>query len=300
MTEKTEHPNSEPFPADVRIRDALTGLYNLTDDPRLLGAIQNVITTVTAILASPASMTKTSTPAAQGTASGWKLMPERMTADMINAWSGGLTVSSDEIAYRTNFQAAWARMLSASPPPPTEALPASGVVWFGFDESTGEFTGEYSTVNPHDALGMVSFVRAALSPTEAPAPATGGEVRVKPLDWQPTSSGFCWHAASAVGRYFIEERHNDFRWNVEGWPGAWAVNTLDTAKAAAQADYEARIRASLASDASPSGATIPAASNPQSACAGEEAGQSAGEAVRCCGTSPALATTPAKGARHDD
>ncbi|WP_199091584.1 TFIIB-type zinc ribbon-containing protein [Bosea sp. ASV33] len=92
---------------------------------------------------------------------------------------------------------------------------------------------------------------------DAPAPAPSGSGgRVKPLEWQPTSSGFCWHAASAVGRYFIEERHSDFRWNVEGWPGEWAVNTLDEAKAAAQADYEARIRSALANDASPRGEAV--------------------------------------------
>lgn len=36
-------------------------------------------------------------------------------------------------------------------------------VWFGFDENTGEFTGEYSFVKPHDTRGMVPFVRALAS-----------------------------------------------------------------------------------------------------------------------------------------
>ena len=44
------------------------------------------------------------------------LVPRVMTAAMINAWSGGLTVSTDEIAGRTTFQDAWARVLAAASP----------------------------------------------------------------------------------------------------------------------------------------------------------------------------------------
>jgi hypothetical protein len=46
---------------------------------------------------------------------GWVAVPELMTAQMINAWSGGLTVTTDEIAYRTHFQEAWKRVLAARP-----------------------------------------------------------------------------------------------------------------------------------------------------------------------------------------
>lgn len=46
---------------------------------------------------------------------GWRILPKRMTAAMINAWSGGKTVSSDEVAYRTHFQEAWKRVLDAAP-----------------------------------------------------------------------------------------------------------------------------------------------------------------------------------------
>jgi len=59
-------------------------------------------------------MTKTS-PAAQGTAAGWKLVPLQMTPEM---W--------DAMAAAYNSPAAWWQaVLSASPSP--EALPASGV-----------------------------------------------------------------------------------------------------------------------------------------------------------------------------
>lgn len=46
---------------------------------------------------------------------GWQLVPKKMNADMINAWSGGLTVTSDEVAYRTTFQDAWKRVLDVAP-----------------------------------------------------------------------------------------------------------------------------------------------------------------------------------------
>ena len=48
---------------------------------------------------------------------GYVLVPVKMTADMINAWSGGPTVSTDEIAYHTPlFQDAWKRVLDAALP----------------------------------------------------------------------------------------------------------------------------------------------------------------------------------------
>lgn len=45
---------------------------------------------------------------------GYRLVPEKMTAAMINAWSGGETVTSDAVAYNTHFQEAWARVLRAA------------------------------------------------------------------------------------------------------------------------------------------------------------------------------------------
>lgn len=52
--------------------------------------------------------------------SGFALVPAKMTAAMINAWGGGLTVTTDEIAYRTTFQEAWGRVLAASETPSPE------------------------------------------------------------------------------------------------------------------------------------------------------------------------------------
>jgi hypothetical protein len=48
---------------------------------------------------------------------GWHMVPRLMTASMINAWSAGTTVTSDEVAYRTHFQDAWKRVLDATPNP---------------------------------------------------------------------------------------------------------------------------------------------------------------------------------------
>jgi hypothetical protein len=58
------------------------------------------------------------TPADQTVPEDFALVPIRMNANMINAWSGGKTVSSDEIAYRTTFQNAWKRVLEAAPQAP--------------------------------------------------------------------------------------------------------------------------------------------------------------------------------------
>lgn len=51
------------------------------------------------------------------------VVPVKMTADMINAWTGGLTVSTDEIAYHTSFQSAWSRVLAAAPAAKLEEKP---------------------------------------------------------------------------------------------------------------------------------------------------------------------------------
>ncbi|WP_333793335.1 hypothetical protein [Hyphomicrobium sp.] len=41
-----------------------------------------------------------------------------------------------------------------------DVLRVRGSIWLGFDENTGEFTGEYCTVKPHDLRGMRPFVAA--------------------------------------------------------------------------------------------------------------------------------------------
>lgn len=56
------------------------------------------------------------------TVAGVVSMPTVMTAAMINAWSGGTTVTTDEVAYHTSFQDAWKRVIAAChvDPPSTD------------------------------------------------------------------------------------------------------------------------------------------------------------------------------------
>lgn len=70
-------------------------------------------------------------------------------------------------------------------------------------------------------------------------------VRVKPLEWEYHPVGAM--AADTVGiSYIIDTRGSD-RPRFLKWPGAFApdVETLESAKAAAQADYEERILSAL-------------------------------------------------------
>lgn len=46
---------------------------------------------------------------------GWTLVPDFMSAKMVNAWSGGPAVSSDSVALRTSFQEGWKRVLAVAP-----------------------------------------------------------------------------------------------------------------------------------------------------------------------------------------
>lgn len=86
---------------------------------------------------------------------------------------------------------------------------------------------------------------------DAPAPAPSGSgVRVKPLEWvgDPLDD----HAKTPFGRYRAE--HSGY------WSGPNHVDgdedDMKSAKAAAQADYEARILSAIASDASPRGEAV--------------------------------------------
>lgn len=76
--------------------------------------------------------------------SNYAIVPVKMTAAMINAWSGGLTVTTDEIAYQTSFQQAWSRVIAAAPSPQTrmvgaisETTPVSETDGAAFSERVG-------------------------------------------------------------------------------------------------------------------------------------------------------------------
>ena len=74
-------------------------------------------------------------------------------------------------------------------------------------------------------------------------------VSVKPLEWQASPSKTTWYANTPAGRYFVwglVPNQRPSQWCLEGHAGVGAVvETDDAAKAAAQADYEARILSAL-------------------------------------------------------
>ena len=91
-------------------------------------------------------------------------------------------------------------------------------------------------------------------------------VRVKPLVWEDADQGMCtkWRAAALGGQYELVAFSGEdgfavnFYWGrplsywfIQGDPDEWGPTgpkmfpTLEAAKAAAQADYEARVRACL-------------------------------------------------------
>lgn len=96
-------------------------------------------------------------------------------------------------------------------------------------------------------IGKIKALRATPAATK-PADAGGG-VRVKPLEWNDTPSETSWVADTSIGRYFVHHYPdaNVFISFLEGRPDSKScgVATLDAAKAAAQADYEQRIRSAL-------------------------------------------------------
>ena len=85
--------------------------------------------------------------------------------------------------------------------------------------------------------------RYAASPS---SPASG--VRVKALEWvQSSFGGQAWRAHSILGLYRVA-MGSTAGWAFEGYDGtevSQRADNIDAAKAAAQADYEARIRSAL-------------------------------------------------------
>lgn len=73
-----------------------------------------------------------------------------------------------------------------------------------------------------------------------------GEVKVKPLIWEQNFSG-TWYAESVIGNYAVWDGY--FRPPTQN-AGIPAGAKLDETKAAAQADFEARIRSALLPDVS--------------------------------------------------
>jgi hypothetical protein len=94
-------------------------------------------------------------------------------------------------------------------------------------------------------------VSAILALLDAPAPAG---VTIKPLVWEYHPAGAI--AAPPTGHaYIIDTRMKGRVYSLKGFNPAREFGSIDEAKAAAQADYEARIMAAL--ETAPAGVTVP-------------------------------------------
>jgi hypothetical protein len=126
----------------------------------------------------------------------------------------------------------------------TEATPACVVVPAGPDAFITACSGDgkpYVKIQFATLREMQDYHRRLV--TAAPAPPPMSEARIKPLEW--VGPHLKMYVAEPICglqyRITCDERGID--WFVDG---GWSpVGTLDEAKAAAQADYEARIRAAL-------------------------------------------------------
>jgi hypothetical protein len=89
-------------------------------------------------------------------------------------------------------------------------------------------------------------VRAAIAAWNTRAPAVGG-VRVKPLKWSQNSEPKFWHSANNLTEYIIWSDGKHFSLYLESNDDEYLgrFNTLEAAKAAAQARHEAAILSAL-------------------------------------------------------
>lgn len=89
----------------------------------------------------------------------------------------------------------------------------------------------------------------ALRPAAPPAPEVKVEARVKPLDWVKHPTAALWRADTIIGRYQAFNIVHPSCWTFDSSDGLTTTSgdaeTEAEAKAAAQADYEQRIRSAL-------------------------------------------------------
>lgn len=106
-----------------------------------------------------------------------------------------------------------------------------------------------------EALALIESLQAQVAALSSPSAGTGeavaGGVRVKALEWaERAADQFCrmiWQAPGIGSHYVVEERHDGHfdMWRPDVAPFGERFESKDEAKAAAQADYETRIRAAL-------------------------------------------------------
>lgn len=69
--------------------------------------------------------------------------------------------------------------------------------------------------------------------------------KIKPLEWLEYERGPGFYAHSFLGRYSAWEQSGVGHWNAQGIITQTVPGGLEAAKAAAQADYEARVLSAL-------------------------------------------------------
>jgi hypothetical protein len=116
----------------------------------------------------------------------------------------------------------------------------------------------WETISEDYAAGhsaMIAEVRRlrdvhALSAALVQAPVQVGEIAIKPLEWEckhtPYRSYPKWQAETIVGQYVVVDTARSVDWILIGTTIVNQAVSVEDAKAAAQADYEQRIRSSLA------------------------------------------------------
>jgi hypothetical protein len=96
--------------------------------------------------------------------------------------------------------------------------------------------------DPLAAADELELYRARLA--AQPVAAQEG-VKVKPLEWDETASGWEAEAGMFCRSYLIEKQYDGYRMDYNWTEQLRQIDTLDAAKAAAQADYEKRILSAL-------------------------------------------------------
>lgn len=118
--------------------------------------------------------------------------------------------------------------------------------------------GRWADVHPETLASATHPAPAQVEAASLPAP--GGAVKVKPLVWnefQYTPLRFGFEALTGVGVWRVFQFDEGWAWWRDSGSRSPYQASADDAKTGAQADYESRIRAALATDASPSGESRP-------------------------------------------
>lgn len=195
---------------------------------------------------------------------GWKLVPVEPTDDMLAAGDDAMVSTIETDNWLRHCRNAWEAMLASAPAPASGGVDAvrvlndNGKRW-RVESADGRWemkpTGH---IDADEARRLCERIAAALS-------ASANAVAVKPLPWVQVAQDH-WQARVLNFKYVVVSG----RWweDRAGYVSADIGN--DAAKAAAQADYEQRIRSALSPAATPvSGADmIPRAALSQSTSAG--------------------------------